>query len=176
MAIEIPQSCSFHKFITEDLFSSAPALRFFPASGANICSTLHSQRSCRIKIIKNLPIWVPNIIWNFSLFFSFLFRLHLSTIRHTHTLSLALSLGRTPFDQWSARSRDLYLTTHNTHIRQTCMPPGGIRTHSPSKREAWDPLFRPHSHRNQLIWKVSVLNRAPNHDNVTIWRYGFKRL
>ena len=34
------------------------------------------------------------------------------------------ALGRTPLDEWSARRRDLYLTTtHNTHNRQTSMPP-----------------------------------------------------
>jgi hypothetical protein len=33
------------------------------------------------------------------------------------------TLGRTPLDEWSARRRDLYLTTHNTHKRQTSMPP-----------------------------------------------------
>jgi len=34
--------------------------------------------------------------------------------------------GRTPLDKWSARRRDLYLTTHNTHNRQTSMPPVGF--------------------------------------------------
>ena len=29
-------------------------------------------------------------------------------------------------DEWSARRRDLYLTTHNTHNRQTSMPPVGF--------------------------------------------------
>ena len=29
------------------------------------------------------------------------------------------TFGRTPLDEWSARRRDLYLTTHNTHNRQT---------------------------------------------------------
>jgi len=33
---------------------------------------------------------------------------------------------RTPLDEWSARRRDLYLTTHNTHNRQTSMPPVGF--------------------------------------------------
>ena len=32
------------------------------------------------------------------------------------------TVGRTPPDEWSARPRDLYLTTHNTHSRQTSMP------------------------------------------------------
>ena len=41
------------------------------------------------------------------------------TQRHT-------TVGRTPLDEWSARRRDLYLTTHNTHSRQTSMPPAGF--------------------------------------------------
>jgi hypothetical protein len=32
-----------------------------------------------------------------------------------------ITLGRTPLDKWSARSRDLYLTTHNADKRQ-CFP------------------------------------------------------
>ena len=35
-------------------------------------------------------------------------------------------VGRTPLDEWSARRRDLYLKTHNTHNRQTSMPPVGF--------------------------------------------------
>ena len=33
------------------------------------------------------------------------------------------TLGETPLDGWSARRRDLYLTTHNTHKGQTFVPP-----------------------------------------------------
>jgi len=36
------------------------------------------------------------------------------------------TVGRTPLDEWSARRRDLYLTTHNIHNRQTSMPPVGF--------------------------------------------------
>ena len=61
------------------------------------------------------------------------------TLRHT-------TLGRTPLDEWSARRRDLYLTTNNTHKRQTSMPPGGIRTRNPSKRAAAVPRLRPRGH------------------------------
>ena len=35
------------------------------------------------------------------------------TLRHT-------TVGRTPLDEWSARRRDLYLTTHNTLNRHPC--------------------------------------------------------
>jgi len=38
------------------------------------------------------------------------------------------AVGRTPLDEWSARRRDIYLTTHNTHNRQTSMPPAGFDT------------------------------------------------
>ena len=36
------------------------------------------------------------------------------------------TVGRTPLDERSARCRDLYLTTHNTHNRQTSMTPVGF--------------------------------------------------
>ena len=36
------------------------------------------------------------------------------------------AIGRTPLGEWSARRRDLYLTTHNNHNRQTSMPPVGF--------------------------------------------------
>jgi hypothetical protein len=36
------------------------------------------------------------------------------------------TVGRTPLDKRSARRRDLYLTTHTTHNRQTSMPPVGF--------------------------------------------------
>jgi hypothetical protein len=36
------------------------------------------------------------------------------------------TVGRNPLDEWSARRRDLYLTTHNTHNTQTSMPPVGF--------------------------------------------------
>ena len=36
------------------------------------------------------------------------------------------TFGRTPLDEWSVSRRDLYLTTHNAHYRQTSMPPVGF--------------------------------------------------
>ena len=41
------------------------------------------------------------------------------TQRHT-------TVGRTPLDEWSARHKDLYLSSHNTHNRQTSMPLVGL--------------------------------------------------
>jgi hypothetical protein len=42
---------------------------------------------------------------------------------HTQTHT---TVGRTPLDKGSARRRDLYLTTHNSHKRRTSMPPVGF--------------------------------------------------
>ena len=36
------------------------------------------------------------------------------------------TVGRTPLDEWSARRGDLYPTTHDTHNRQTSIPPVGF--------------------------------------------------
>jgi hypothetical protein len=41
------------------------------------------------------------------------------TLRHA-------TLGRTLIDRWRARRRDVYMTTHNTHKRETCMSPAGF--------------------------------------------------
>ena len=43
--------------------------------------------------------------------------------------------------EWSARRRDLYLTTNNTHKRHPCLC--GIQTRNPSKQVAADPRLRP---------------------------------
>ena len=50
-------------------------------------------------------------------------RLFLMFLDHTQWRS---TVGRTPLGEWSARRRDLYLTTHDTHNRQISMPPVGF--------------------------------------------------
>ena len=37
-----------------------------------------------------------------------------------------ITVGRTPLDEWSARRRDLHLTTHDNYNRQTSMTPVGF--------------------------------------------------
>ena len=46
------------------------------------------------------------------------------------------TVGWTPLDDGSARRRDLYLTTHNTHNRQTSMPPAGFEPANPADDRA----------------------------------------
>jgi hypothetical protein len=49
-----------------------------------------------------------------------------STITLKHT-----TLGRTSVEEWSARRRGLYLTTHNAHKRQTSKPTAGFESAIP---------------------------------------------
>jgi hypothetical protein len=44
----------------------------------------------------------------------------------SHSTTHTNTLGRTPLDEGSTRRRNLYLPTHNTHKRQTSMPPVGF--------------------------------------------------
>jgi hypothetical protein len=46
----------------------------------------------------------------------------------------ATTLGRTPLDECSARRRDLYLATHNTHDIQNSMPPAGFGPTIPASK------------------------------------------
>ena len=60
----------------------------------------------------------------------------MTTLTHT-------TVGRTPLGEWSARRRDLYRTTHNTHSRQTSMPSAGFEpTVSAGERPQTDALDR----------------------------------
>ena len=49
-----------------------------------------------------------------------------SFLRFLYHTQRRSTVGRTPLDEWSARRRHIYLTKHNTHNRQTSMPPVGF--------------------------------------------------
>jgi len=71
-------------------------------------------------------------------------------------------------NEWSARRRDLYLTTHNTHKRQTYKPPAGFELQN-RQQEAADPRFRPQCHwfrpacNNKLKTKLRGLSPHANY-------------
>jgi hypothetical protein len=94
----------------------------------------------------------------FLLFLSFLFcpllpthcrcRGHCCT--SSHSMTQTHTLVRTPLDKWSVRRRYLYLTTHNTHKRQTSMPPAGFAPRNPSKQAAAEPRLKTRGHLDRL--------------------------
>ena len=81
-------------------------------------------------------------------------------ISRSHT-QRRTTVGRTPLDEWSAHRRDFYLITHNTHNRDTPMPPGGIRTHNPSRRTAAVLRLRPRGHWDRLSKNIKCSRYRP---------------
>ena len=89
------------------------------------------------------PIHYSSISWPYVVWFAdcFLWRcdptraMASSFLRFLEHTQRRTTVGRTPLDEWSSRRRDLYLTTHNTHNRQTSMPSVGFEpTISASER------------------------------------------
>jgi len=73
----------------------------------------------------------------------------------TITLNDIYTLGRTLLDEWSARRRDIYLTTHNTHNRQTSIPQAVFEPTIPaSKRTQTHVLERAHRDWNTSCGKL----------------------
>jgi hypothetical protein len=62
-------------------------------------------------------LWLDSPIWAWAS--SFRRGFTITHFRHT-------TFGRTTLDEGPARRRDLYLTTYNTHKRQTYMTPVGF--------------------------------------------------
>ena len=68
------------------------------------------------------------------------------------------TVGRTPLDEWSARRRDLCLTTHNTHNRQTSILPAGFETtFSAGERSQTDALDRAATGTGAYLFIVPLL-------------------
>jgi len=75
---------------------------------------------------------------------------------HTHARAhtLSLSLERTTLDEELARRRNLYLTTHNIHERQTSMPLAGFQPEIPASKRPQTPL-RTSGHRDRSVYSRS---------------------
>ena len=105
------------------------------------------------------------------------------TLRHT-------SLGRTPLDEWSPWRRDLYLTTHNTHKRQTPMLPAWFESTIPATdRPQTHALDRAATRIGRRMCKYSLLfllrewtvtkyetNPKLSHVTVALQKPGFMKL
>jgi hypothetical protein len=91
----------------------------------------------------NVSIWNPNYRLSNCVIFFFVWRnsppvghgLQIHEVYRSHT-QWCTAIGRTPLNEWSARHRDFYLTTHNTTQQTDTRAPCGIRTHNLSRRTA----------------------------------------
>ena len=92
------------------------------------------------------------------------------TQRHT-------TVGRTPLDEWSARRRDLYLTTHNTHNRQTSMPPAGFEPTISAGERPQTTYALDRAAAGTGIWEVSLRKYGMNEPGAPIldvvWCQGY---
>ena len=73
------------------------------------------------------------------------------------------TVSRTPLDEWSGHRRDLYLTTHNTHNRQTYVPPVGFEpTITTGERPQTHALDRAATGISKYLWSVflKIRNRV----------------
>ena len=87
------------------------------------------------------------------------------------------TVGRTPLDEWSARCRDLYLTTHNTYNRQTSMLPVGFeptisagerpQTYALDRATTGTGIWSITCHNNNW-WKVHISDLSCMHSNLKI--------
>ena len=80
--------------------------------------------------------------------------LHHITLNDTHTHFMGL-----PWTRDRPIAEPSYLTSYHADKRQISMPPGGIRTRSPSKRAAADPRLRPRGHWDRQGKSHAVMNR-----------------
>ena len=111
----------------------------------NKCWCLHfwNQRTNCLIILEKFVLLSPDYSaeakYFFSSFSSSFFLFFFFFLRNSPQWAMASSftrfldhtqrrttVGRTPPDEWSARRRDYYLTTHNTHKRRTPMSPVGF--------------------------------------------------
>ena len=108
------------------------------------------------------------------LYFFFLWRcnptrvMYSSFLRFLDHIRRRTTIGRTPLDEWSARRRDLYLTTHNTHNRQTSILPVGFEP----KISAGE---RPQTYAlDRAATGTGVLYFTLRHNRITdFWRYSY---
>ena len=119
---------------------------------------LHVSR-VRVKSL-NLRL-LMSYIYIYIYIYIYMERLFLMFLDHTQRRT---TVGRTPPDEWSARRRDLYLTTHDTHNRQISMPPVGFEpTISAGERPAAAHLLK--SWLRRCVWSRNVKNRC----SIYIW-------
>jgi len=95
---------------------------------------------------------------HFYTFYSSTVLAGLSLGDHTVTHNTA---NRTPLDKWTARRRDLYLTTHNTHKRQKAKTSAGFESETPaSERVQTHALDRAATGIGKIYLATRILNYA----------------
>jgi hypothetical protein len=82
-----------------------------------------------------------------------------SSLRFLDQTQRRTPFGRTPLDEWSARRRDFYLTTHSTHKRQASMPgrDSNPQSQQASGRRPTPVTARPLGSANVKMYRTKIL-------------------
>ena len=101
-----------------------------------LCSKLHSilsikeagwinahNKSSSLQCTQNNSPLINPLTLRLLMSYIYMKRIFLMFLDHTRWRT---TVGMTPLDEWSARRRDLYLTTHDTHNRKISMTPVGF--------------------------------------------------
>jgi len=114
-------------------------LAFSPILVRDSCITYRKDKlpNCGdFDLEQNVCFWRDNPQWTKASSFT----------RFLDHIQRCTTVGRTPLDERSAQSKDLYLTTHTQYSQQSnAHAPGGIRTHNLSRRTAADVRSKDHA-------------------------------
>ena len=99
-------------------------IHIITSSWLHLSGRLAADRVKCLRIVRRLCLTLRRLM-SYIYIYIYIYMEHpfLMFLDHTQWRS---TVGRTPLDEWSARRRDLYLTTHDTHNRQISMPPVGF--------------------------------------------------
>ena len=91
----------------------------------------------------------------------------LSKDSRSHTVR-STTLARTPLEEWSVRYRDLYLTTHNTHKRQTSLLPAGFKLTIPASNRPQTLDLNPRRHITLPYSRISLVKDLNPRRHITL--------
>ena len=123
-----------------------PLMQLSAVTAARSLASKRHHQTYRVKVMLLFFIWHNSPQWaRASSFTRFL--------DHTQRRT---TVGRTPLDEWSARRRDLYLTTHDNHNRQISMPPVGFEPTIPASERPQTYALRRRGHWDRQVMLYTV--------------------
>jgi hypothetical protein len=138
---------------TDPDFCQNVSLRCYVVATVIHIQSVHGQRFVCVRVCIYIYIYIYTHTHTHTLFlwrYSPTRTMTSAFMRFLDLIRRRITVGRTPLDEQSARRRDLYLTTHNTHNRHP--RPNGIRTHNLRKQAAADLRLRPRVHWDLCIY------------------------
>ena len=124
----------------------------------------HKSRECR-------AVWV----WRFVETYFFPWRNSPTGPVSPHYRDFTTTMGRIPLDEWSARRRDIYLTTNNYYDRHPCHRRVSNPAIPASERPQTDALDRAATGKGLPLYYLFQIRNHPTGDlSRVVWVFMFK--